>query len=114
MATLTRFVPTGPASASAFRVLGNAIVTLVKAVARWYTNRRQTRLLLEMDDRMLSDIGLTRGDVRAALRTAGTIPPLERLRLIAVEKRATARALAADRLNRSRRKPGRAPHLAGV
>jgi uncharacterized protein YjiS (DUF1127 family) len=40
----------------------------VAAVARWHRLRRDTRRLMALDDRMLRDIGLNRGEVERAVR----------------------------------------------
>lgn len=112
MTHFTRPLPTGPAKFDTCKSFGTAIVTLVKRIWRVtgqrVANHRQAHNLLVLDDHMLSDLGLTRGDIYAALATAGRIPPMVRLKLMAVERRATARALASERLGRNRRKPGRA------
>jgi len=99
---------TAPAPFRIARMARNAIVKLAKDVWRRADNIKQVRLLAEMDDHRLADIGLTKGDVRAAIRTSGRIPPMVRLRLLAVQRRAAARALAMDRVAGNRRKPGRA------
>lgn len=111
MTHFTRTLSTGPALFSVSRTLRNAIGTMVKAVWLRWENKRQLQKINILDDHMLSDLGLTRGDVRAAIRTSGQISPLVRLKLTAVQNRATARALAEDRLARNRRKPGRATRL---
>src|SRR2546430_14065124 len=50
--------------------LGNAVAGIVVAGARKFSKRTKTRrdavMLAGLDDHMLSDIGLTRGDVRDA------------------------------------------------
>jgi uncharacterized protein YjiS (DUF1127 family) len=38
------------------------------AVARWHRPRRDTRRLMALDDRMLRDVGLGRGEVERAVR----------------------------------------------
>jgi uncharacterized protein YjiS (DUF1127 family) len=38
------------------------------AVARWHRLRRDTRRLMALDDRMLRDVGLSRGEVERAVR----------------------------------------------
>lgn len=112
MTHFTRPLPTGPAQFNVSKTFGAAIVTLVKTVwrvtGRHVANKRQARNLLALDDHMLTDLGLTRGDIYASLASAGRIPPMVRLKLISVERRAAARALASERLGRNRRKPGRA------
>lgn len=62
--------------------------------ARWraFYGRRTARQLLELDDYMLRDIGITRGDVHAALSSPTPTDPTVRLRILAVERRAGRRA----------------------
>jgi uncharacterized protein YjiS (DUF1127 family) len=80
-----------------------APVTLVKALllipnaVRAYANRGPVLRLLDMDDRMLRDIGLTRGDVTASLAGSLAQDPSTRLRILAVERRAGLRAQARER-----------------
>ena len=38
------------------------------AVARWHRLRRDARRLMALDDRMLRDVGLSRGEVERAVR----------------------------------------------
>jgi uncharacterized protein YjiS (DUF1127 family) len=38
------------------------------AVSRWQRLRRDTRRLMALDDRMLRDVGLDRGEVERAVR----------------------------------------------
>lgn len=115
MTHFTSLLSTGPAKFDTTKSFGTAIVTLVKRF--WHVtgqrmiSYRQARNLLALDEHMLCDLGLTRGDIYAALATAGRIPPMVRLKLMAVERRATARALASERLGRNRRNPGRAEHF---
>ena len=56
---------------SHFAWLVNAVAGIVVARARqlvqFVKNRREATLLASLDDRMLADIGLTRGDVRDAV-----------------------------------------------
>lgn len=82
-----------------------AIAAATATVARTVINVLQAlmhrRTVLEMasfDDRMLADIGLTRGDVHAALSLPLDADPSARLRILAVERRAGNRALARERL----------------
>jgi uncharacterized protein YjiS (DUF1127 family) len=59
-------------------------VAAAKAVAAWKSvqNRRSVNRLLEFDDRMLRDIGLTRGDVDWALSARMSEDPSQRLRTL--------------------------------
>ncbi|WP_334175930.1 DUF1127 domain-containing protein [Pseudoxanthobacter sp.] len=61
-------------------------------------NRRQAHALLSMDDQMLRDIGITRGDVHSVLSGPVHRDPTRRLTVLAVERRAAARATARQRL----------------
>jgi uncharacterized protein YjiS (DUF1127 family) len=74
--------------------LGNALVQLIRAKR----NRLSVMHMLEMDDHMLRDIGLTRGDVYCSLATPASMDPSSRLRIFAVERRAGNRAQARERL----------------
>ncbi len=68
---------------------GVAVFTRAWTILR---HRREVHGLLTFDDHMLRDIGITRGDVVAALVTSGTRDPSTRLRVLAVERRAGWRA----------------------
>lgn len=72
------------------RVL-RAIVALGKAVA----HRRHVTDMLDLDDRMLKDIGLVRSDVLGALATPLAQDPSIVLRLRSVDHRARQRAVQA-------------------
>ncbi|MEI2386336.1 DUF1127 domain-containing protein [Breoghania sp. JC706] len=61
-------------------------------------NRLAVKQLLGWNDHMLTDIGLTRSDVRCALRDHRKIEASGRLRILAVERRATARSQARNAL----------------
>jgi uncharacterized protein YjiS (DUF1127 family) len=78
-------------------------LTLVEAGARrvvavWNAarNRRSVARLLEWDDRMLSDIGLTQGDVRSALSGGITEDPTDQLGARYGERRYATRATARE------------------
>lgn len=73
-------------------------VARVKALVRAWQNRRDVHALLEFDDRMLADIGLTRTDVTSALASPPDVDPSRRLRVMAVERRAAQRAQARERM----------------
>ena len=74
----------------------------VAAVWRAARNRRSVGRLLEWDDRMLRDIGLTQGDVRAALAARGAEDPSRRLGLLSGERHAAIRANAREEAARRR------------
>ncbi|MDR3375145.1 MAG: DUF1127 domain-containing protein [Ancalomicrobiaceae bacterium] len=74
----------------------------VKYAIHAYRNRGVVLKMWQFDDRMLSDIGITRGDVGAALASDLTSDPTMRLRIMAVERRAGYRAQARERLEANR------------
>ena len=56
------------------------LAVLGKTIAsgcRWYTNSKAAREIAKLDDRMLSDIGLTRADVDRAILTADERDPAQ-------------------------------------
>jgi uncharacterized protein YjiS (DUF1127 family) len=69
-------------------------VSSARVAAVWQAakNRRSVNRLLEWDDRMLRDIGLTSGDVRAALSGRLVEDPSPRLEVLSGERRAAVRA----------------------
>ena len=73
-------------------------VDLVEAVR----NRRQVAKLLYWDAHMLRDIGLTQGDVHAALASPLRDDPSYRLDTMARERRHAAQATARERGRRGR------------
>lgn len=84
--------PVVPALVSAVVPAMNAAVAFVRAMWKARRNRRVVGTLHGFDDRMLRDIGLTRGDVAAALAGPAFGDPSTRLRIFAVERRAGRRA----------------------
>lgn len=76
------------------RAVANAVAWYVRA----YLNRRVAIGMMDFDDRMLRDIGLTRGDVHASIVGPIDSDPTVRLRILAVERRAASRATARERL----------------
>ena len=88
------FAPVVPAAVSA----ATAVATFVRAAWRAYCNRRAVVELLQVNDHMLRDLGLTRGDVHASLACPLLEDPSARLRVFAVERRAARRAQARERL----------------
>jgi uncharacterized protein YjiS (DUF1127 family) len=51
----------------AARLVATPVIDVARSTLRAIVNRRSVNMLDEMDDRMLRDIGLTRGDVDSAL-----------------------------------------------
>jgi uncharacterized protein YjiS (DUF1127 family) len=77
-----------------------------KSLVQRLQNRRAVLALLDWDERALSDIGLTRADVRLALGLPFREDPSARLQAWALERRA---ARLTERLNRDDRAAG--PHF---
>lgn len=66
MSINTLQLPTYPAASGVARVFGNVALRIAD-VFRAYKNRRAMAELAHLDERMLRDIGLTRGDLRDAI-----------------------------------------------
>ena len=66
---------------------GNTVLRAAHSLWRSWKSRRQVELLLEADDRMLRDIGLTRGDVASALAAPRDADPSHHLVRARAEKR---------------------------
>jgi uncharacterized protein YjiS (DUF1127 family) len=81
-----------------FHAFLEAAVDRVVGVVRAMQNRRSVAKLLEWDDRMLRDIGLTQSDVRAVMAIKPTEDPSLRLDALSCERRAAQRAEARERL----------------
>ena len=92
---LTQSPPAG-AGAKLLQLAGAGLARLA-ALWRAARNRRSAARLLEWDDHMLRDIGLTPGDVRSALAARAGHDPSFRLHAMAVERRVAARAAAEER-----------------
>jgi uncharacterized protein YjiS (DUF1127 family) len=63
---------------------------LLRSISRRLANRAAIRQLAQADDQMLHDIGLTRSDVDAALRTPPLADPIERVRAFSADWRGAA------------------------
>ena len=99
MAT-TEFSHSAPAGAGTkLRRLAEAGLFRLVALWRAVKNRRAVVRLLEWDDHMLRDIGLTQGDVRAALAWPVTDDPSYRLGATSLERRTAFRAASRERLD---------------
>jgi len=103
MATTELTTPAG-AGGEFLRLVTTA---LSRAVALWqaYRSRRAIAQLLAFDEHMLRDIGLTSGDVRAAMGTPISDDPSRYLAGFAHERRAAFRANAREERARSRIRP---------
>ena len=98
MAT-TELTRSPPASAGdRLRLAVEAGFARLAAVWGAARNRRSIARLLEWDDHMLRDIGLTPGDVRSALATPLGDDPSLRLGSLSLERRRAVRAVAKERL----------------
>jgi uncharacterized protein YjiS (DUF1127 family) len=86
---------------AAARAAAKATVAVVRTTWKNHRHRRAVRELLHFGDHALADIGLTRGDVVAALTGPLAEDPSTRLRILAVERRAARRAQARERLDTS-------------
>ncbi len=94
---ITEFTGSTPATTGGkLLILAQAGFARLAATWRSVRNRRSVASLLEWDDRMLGDIGLTAGDVRSALASPLGDDPSYRLGVMSVERRAAFRATAQE------------------
>jgi uncharacterized protein YjiS (DUF1127 family) len=96
--TLTAFPATVVRGVSGIGFAMVKAVQIAHAGYRAWVNRGPVLRMLEMDDRMLRDIGLTRADIGCALAGSPVSDPSTRLRIFAVERRAGNRAQAREQL----------------
>jgi uncharacterized protein YjiS (DUF1127 family) len=80
------------------QVLFEAAFVRIAGIVRAARNRRSVAKLLEWDERMLRDIGLTPGDVQAAMALRASEDPSRKLDALSAERRAAIRAEARERL----------------
>ena len=78
-------------SAGGMTRLARLVGSWLVATARIAVHRRDVRSLLELDDRCLRDIGLTRGDVVGALSQPFGVDPSSILVVRSVEQRSRHR-----------------------
>ncbi len=71
--------------------LVSTLAWIGKAMMRYLETRQAIRKLSQLDDHLLSDIGLSRGDVRSAVAYGAGADATTRLRILAVERRAKER-----------------------
>src|SRR5579859_2629199 len=83
---------------------GERLIRVAFTISTWVANawrsaqnRRSVAKLLEWDERMLRDIGLTRGDVCSVMALPGGQDPSYRLSELSGERRAALRAEARER-----------------
>jgi len=79
--------PVLPATTRVLGALAAAFAAGASRLVQTYRNRSQAAALAAFDDRMLADIGLTRGDVRDASSQPLWHDPTELLRARALERR---------------------------
>ncbi len=82
------------------RVVAATATAFARMIGTWRAmrNRRVVAQLLDWDSAMLKDIGLTTGDVRSAMSGPLLEDPSYRLSVLSVERRASLRAAARERL----------------
>lgn len=88
-----------PAAATSASMLKAAVLSVGKRISsvwNFWAYRRTMTQLVTLDDHMLKDIGITRCDVNAAATLRYSNDPTSRLRMLALERRATERALAKE------------------
>jgi uncharacterized protein YjiS (DUF1127 family) len=93
---ITSTAPATPGEKLHFLV--EAALVRVVGYVRAARNRRSVAKLLEWDERMLRDIGLTPGDVHAAMALRASEDPSRKLDALSAERRAAIRAEARERL----------------
>ena len=81
-----------PATVALVAVKGILRQLMTAAVA--WNHRRQFASLGNLDDRMLADLGLTRGDIGAAVAEPLWRDPTVRLSVLSIERRAAERDYA--------------------
>ena len=80
------------------QLMVEAAIGRIAGLVRAARNRRSVAKLLEWDERMLRDIGLTPGDVYAAMALRVSEDPSQKLEALSAERRAAIRAEARERL----------------
>lgn len=78
--------PAAIVSGGGFKTLVQAVLWVAERVHGYFRRRRQYAELMALDDRMLSDIGITRGDIPNIVAGRHLEQP-SNLRFVAVETR---------------------------
>lgn len=89
-----------------FKAVAAGATRLFQRVARALKNRRDAGMLSGLDDRMLADIGLTRGDLRDAYAEPLWHDPTDVLARRSAERRTSRRRAAFDSSGEKTRAPG--------
>ena len=82
----TALAPTVAKSASMLNAAVLAIVKRASAVWNFWSYRRTMTQLVTLDDHMLQDIGVTRGDIRRSATLPYSDDPTTQLRILAMER----------------------------
>jgi len=98
MTTFETFTRDSRESGSRIAAVAANLFSIAVARIRIWQNRRQVARLLAFDQHMLSDIGLTQGDVVAALSARSDEDASLRLSMLSLERRYGNRAQARDRI----------------
>lgn len=79
-------------------VTASALTVMKRISSAWkiWNNRRVMARLVSLDDYMLKDIGITRGDVHLVAALPYSDDPTARLSALALERRASKRAQARE------------------
>lgn len=96
---MTPTLLTTPAAPRLTERLGMTLNAVLRILATWRTamrNRREVAMLLEADQTVLRDLGLTRHDVAAAMTEPVWRDPSARLLIWSVERRAASRVMARE------------------
>jgi uncharacterized protein YjiS (DUF1127 family) len=106
----TEMTTSQPATTAGDKFLQGAAAAAARIASLWRAvcNRRSVVKLLDWDERMLRDIGLTPGDVRAVLAAPLSDDPSYRLDAISAERREAMRARMRESHVWLRQRPARA------
>lgn len=85
----TSISPTAANSATTLKAGALSIVKRMASVWQFWAYRRSMTQIVALDDHMLKDIGITRGDVNLAATMPYADDPTAHLRVLAMERRAS-------------------------
>lgn len=105
MGRIIEFAPTRPLPLSGLSAAARALRCGLSRLIQNYKNRREAEALADFDDRMLADIGLTRGDLRDAYAQPFWRDPTELLALRVNERRQPRRRSSLSCLSRMSEAP---------